>query len=375
MEPADFSRRILLAVTGLTPQIVTETLYALTIQSDPPFIPTEVHVITTAEGAERARLSLLDPKSGHFHAFCAEQGLSEKIAFPPAHIHIITDAAGRPLQDIRTPEDNLRSADFIAHHVREFCRDSKAALHVSIAGGRKSMGFFIGYSLSLFGRAQDRLSHVLVSEPFESHRDFYYPPKEGKILHDRNERPVSTADARIMLAEIPFVRLRGGIPPSLQKRDISFSEAIGLTQAGLAFVSLAFDLPARTLLCGGQAIKLPPDLFAFYLWLAVDRVANKTEDSLLVWRDRRPEEFLTLYKKIQGACSDRYEKAETALKNGFDESFIEPKISKLNRKLREALPLECSRYQIERGGKKPNTGYRLALPAGCITLPADLNPT
>lgn len=37
------------------------------------------------------------------------------------------------------------------------------------------MGFFVGYALSLFGRAQDRLSHVLVSDPFESLTDFYYP--------------------------------------------------------------------------------------------------------------------------------------------------------------------------------------------------------
>jgi len=47
-------RRILLAVTGLTPQIVTETLYALAIGCKPAWLPTEVHVITTEEGAERA---------------------------------------------------------------------------------------------------------------------------------------------------------------------------------------------------------------------------------------------------------------------------------------------------------------------------------
>jgi hypothetical protein len=38
--------------------------------------------------------------------------------------------------------------------------------------------FLLGYALlSPFGRAQDRLSHVLVSKPFESHPKFYFPPQ------------------------------------------------------------------------------------------------------------------------------------------------------------------------------------------------------
>ena len=66
-DPASYPRRILLAVTGLSPQIVTETLHALAIGNDTPFVPTEIHLITTAEGAERARLALLSDKPGWFH--------------------------------------------------------------------------------------------------------------------------------------------------------------------------------------------------------------------------------------------------------------------------------------------------------------------
>lgn len=365
----NFPRRILLAVTGLTPQVITETLYALALQTDPPFIPTEVHAITTSEGVERIRLSLLDAKGGQFHAFCAEYGLTGKIAFPPSHIHVITHAAGKPLEDIRTPEDNLRAADFIAHHVREFCRDDHAALHVSIAGGRKSMGFFAGYSLSLFGRAQDRLSHVLVSEPFESHRDFFYPPREARVLYDRSDRPVSTADARIMLADIPFVRLRGGIPHDLMERDASFSGAIGQAQAALAFVSLSFDVPSRAIHCGSRQIKLPPNLFAFYLWLATERVVNPRQDGIVTWRCVAPDAFLSIYRKVQGTQLEHYEQAVRTLKDGFDPGFIEPKISKLNALLRKALPLEHSSYSIKTVGRKPDTGCYLATPGERISLP------
>ena len=50
-------RRILLAVTGLIPQVITETHYALAVQRQPAFISTDIHRLTTHEGAEAAELS------------------------------------------------------------------------------------------------------------------------------------------------------------------------------------------------------------------------------------------------------------------------------------------------------------------------------
>jgi len=52
-------RRVLVAVTGLSPQVITETLYVLAVRRSPPWIPTEVQLITTSKGAERVRLALL----------------------------------------------------------------------------------------------------------------------------------------------------------------------------------------------------------------------------------------------------------------------------------------------------------------------------
>ena len=40
--PSEYTKRILLAVSGLTPQIVTETIYALAMRVEDPFVPTEV---------------------------------------------------------------------------------------------------------------------------------------------------------------------------------------------------------------------------------------------------------------------------------------------------------------------------------------------
>jgi CRISPR-associated protein (TIGR02584 family) len=139
-------------------------------------VPHEVHLITTATGRREAELNLLaDQKPsgelGWFHRLRADYNLSP-IRFDAEHIHVLSDAAGAPLDDIRTPADNERAADFITEIVRQLTGDEHSELHVSIAGGRKTMGYYLGYALSLFGRAQDRLSHVLVSEPFENNREF-----------------------------------------------------------------------------------------------------------------------------------------------------------------------------------------------------------
>lgn len=356
---AHYSRRILLLVTGLTPQVVTETLYALAVQAEEKFIPTEIHVISTGEGAERARLSLLDPSSGRFHELCNDYGL-HGILFAPENIHVIEDASGQPLTDIRTPEDNLRAADYIMHFVRNFCSNESSMLHVSIAGGRKSMGFFAGYALSLFGRTQDRLSHVLVNDPFESLPEFYFPPAQGRVLNSRNNRPVHTSDARIMLADIPFVRLRGGIPQNLQDKQVSFHQTVEEVQSGLHFVSLSFDLPTKSICCGGKLLKFPPLLFAFYLWLARRHITT-SGNGAVHWQEANPDDFLKVYAEIVGSMSASLEKTRCALKNGFERQFFEEKKAKINSKLEKQLPLDASFYQIAAFGEKPYKKYGLRL--------------
>jgi CRISPR-associated protein (TIGR02584 family) len=219
--PHTYPRRILLAVTGLSPQVVTETLYALVRQTPFPFVPTEIHLITTADGAERARLALLSDEPGWFHRLRQDFSLPG-IAFDEQSIHIIRTPDGRPLSDIRSPADNLLCADRITDLVREFSSDPTSALHVSISGGRKTMGFFLGYALSLFGRAQDRLSHVLVSEPFENSWNFFYPTPYENVIQTSDNKLADARNAEIGLAEIPFVALREGLPDALLDGTASF---------------------------------------------------------------------------------------------------------------------------------------------------------
>jgi CRISPR-associated protein (TIGR02584 family) len=194
--PEDYQRRILLAVTGLSPQVVTETLYGLALKRDPAWIPTEIRIVTSRLGADNVRRTLLSEDPGWFHRLREEYHLPE-IAFACDDIHIVTHGDGTPLDDIVEDRDNSAAADFITDQVRTLTADPAASLHVSIAGGRKTMGFYVGYALSLFGRAQDRLSHVLVSPPFEFLDDFYYPPLCTCMIRDRTTRRMRACTSAI----------------------------------------------------------------------------------------------------------------------------------------------------------------------------------
>lgn len=367
MNAAAFPRRILLAVTGLTPQIVTETLFALAVARSDPWLPTEIRLITTAEGAERARLALLDPKAGQFHALCREYGLSG-VAFPPENILAIRDAGGQPLADIRTPEDNTLAADALLAEVRMLCADENCALHVSIAGGRKTMGFFLGYALSLFGRPQDRLSHVLVNEPFESLRDFYFPPAAPRLLHTHDGRPIHTADARVMLAEIPFVRLRDGLPREALSRGTPFAALVAAAQEAVDPPALHFDFRKLEVRCGLRPLRLPPALFAWYAFLAECRAKGLGENGYVRDSDLDPEPYLKIYARVVGRDHPSLEAARKAMKNGLESSQFEQKRTKINRALDGALSLAAAPYKVKTQGKRPHTRYGIDLPPQRISF-------
>ena len=366
--PRTCSRRILLAVTGLSPQIVTETLYALAIATDPPFIPTEIHLVTTAEGAERARLALLSDKLGWFHRLRLDYALPP-IAFDATHIHVLRDTDGRPMSDIRSPQDNLACADFITEQVRTLTADPDTALHVSIAGGRKTMGFFLGYALSLFGRPQDRLSHVLVSEPFENTWAFFYPTPYENVIETADKKLADARDARVSLAEIPFVSLRHGLPTALLDGSARFDATVAAAQASLGPARLLIDLAAREVQAAGHRFRLPPAALAL---LAVFARRAATNEAALAaplkdvpdpaWAERYLHELRAIVGPMRDTSS-----AEYALRGGMDGSYFSSRLSKLRSALDKHLGPAASTYRIDDGGNRPHR-YRLALEAEAVQL-------
>jgi CRISPR-associated protein (TIGR02584 family) len=367
-----FDSTTLLVVSGLNPQVVTETLYALAMQQ-PPVVPREVHVLTTSEGAQRARLTLLSERPGWFRQLLADYRLGD-VTFDDEHIHVLHDRAGHPLADIRTADDNRATADQVAELVRRLTRDEATALHVSLAGGRKTLGFFAGYALGLWGRPQDSLSHVLVDEPFESSWEFFYPTPYERIIQTRDHKVVDCAEAKVTLADIPFVRLRHGLPQRLLEGRASFAEAVQAAQGHLGPPSLKLALEGQRVTAGGQEIALPPAELAFLAWFA--RRVITGEPALPCPKDGVPNQdyrdaYLREYRLIVGPLGDD-ERTRRRYRDGMTKSDFEERKSKLKRVLVDALGAAAVPYLIEGIGRNPMR-YRLRLRPSAITF-SDARP-
>ncbi|WP_295455460.1 CRISPR-associated ring nuclease Csm6 [uncultured Thiodictyon sp.] len=370
---AAYPRRVLLAVTGLSPQIVTETIYALWT-TDPALIPTEVHLITTLRGAEHARLNLLSPRIAWLEQLRREYTLPP-IQFSPDQIHVIPGPNGTALEDLRSPADNVCAADFITERVRDLTADPDSALHVSLAGGRKTMGYFAGYALSLFGRPQDRLSHVLVSPPFEGHPEFYYPTRHERPIHVNQggkEVAYDCQTAQVDLAWLPFVRLGSAQHRPLLEGRARFSDCVSVVQEALSERELVIDLHARRVRAGGRIIALPPTELAFLAWFA--RRAQTGQPPLPGITDKDAEgrgsayraAFLAELKRIDPLLDeDGKTRAAFGLRHGMLPDYFNTKNSKLNKTLRDKLGALAARpylvLQETDGG-----GYALALPPPAI---------
>jgi CRISPR-associated protein (TIGR02584 family) len=368
-KPNEYSKRLLLAVSGMSPQILTETLYAIAIaEKEIPFIPTEIHLISTLEGARRANLELLHPQTGKFHQLCADYGLTA-IEFNEHNIYTIEDKAGTPLNDIKTPEDNEAAADFITNIVNKLTNDNETALHVSIAGGRKTMGYYLGYALSLYGRVQDRLSHVLISENYEGLQDFFYPTPESHVIYDRNHNPLDTQKAQVMLAQIPFVQLRNGIPSHLLGGKIGFSESIALARSFENKPRLQIDKKARCVYANSVKVKMTNVNFSFYLWMIEQTVYKKQvikrpydldAKNLKPATNNYVDDFLKIYKSH--STEGEWEKVSKMDKDGMSKLWISERITAVKKAFENVLESSAANfYCVQSEGNNSNRSYKINL--------------
>lgn len=338
----------------MTPQVVTETLYALSTLPD-PFFPTDVHVVTTTHGQQRISLELLGDEQPWFSFLYRDYDFPQP-AFDSRNIHVLRSGS-TPLDDIRTEEENLAAADGIAEHIRTFTADPDCALHVSIAGGRKSMSYFAGAALSLYGRPQDRLSHVLVSDAYEGNSQFFYPSPRQRVIYNRDHRPLNAADATVTLADIPFVRLRQWLPAELLRFQRPFADAIEQLRAALEPQILTIDLLQRTVSIGDRHSLAPYAELAFFLWvLSRQRRGIPLQCPGEVEDPELGPEFETIYMQVHGDTS-KSSRTRKALRNGMDRSYFLQRRSRWNRFLQRHFGPATSGFHVQSVGKRGDTAY------------------
>jgi len=344
-------REVFVFVTGTSPQVITETIYAL-IHSKSPIIPDEIYVITTAQGKKAIEKFLW--RKGILESFIQEFNLP-RFELKKENILIPKNKQGQEIEDICTQEDNEAIADLITSLIRDRSKDSHVRLHCSIAGGRKTMSFYLGSALQLFGRPWDKLYHVIVPPEFESHPEFFYKPKKDRLLKiitkDGQKLTINTSQAKITLADLPFIRLGG----KLNFKGKCFRELVaeGQREIDLAAIQpeLQVNLAERLIIFGDKSFHLSPSLLyvlAVFLKQKTDHCHHPNKAYCLDCRDCFGElleifsgEKLVQYSKLYGKIVGNHPwKIRTFLEKwptGLPIELCRQYISKLNRELKENI--------------------------------------
>jgi len=365
-------REILVAVAGLTPQVITETLYYLTQVRDPPVGIAEIHILTTQPGRERILTDLLTPDRGRFYTFCTEYDVDPTgIAFDGDHIHVLTDAASVPLEDIRTAADSAAVADQILAFIRRLADDPTTRLHCSLAGGRKTLSVLLGFALQLYGRAQDTLLHVLIREDLEGHPEFFYPPNRSHLVKTRNGQMVEAHRVQVEVAEIPYVRLREKLATDMSHMISGFAPTIDRLQRTLDTLPdlppLVIEPAARKVGIGTIEIPLEPMEIVLYTQLALAKMQREGRgDGFLSVRELngKRDAMLRRYERLYGPYSGHVENLRQAWEKRIPPARLRSRFSKISRKIRQAVPrnIDVESYVVTSDRRYGATCYGLRLP-------------
>lgn len=218
-------RIVLVSAMGTSPAVLTNTVWGLAHQK-PSIVPDEIVVFITKSGKELLIQRLFDDGVWNEMRSNLKREKIEidgKLVFGATSIRVIPDAEGNEIDDLRTGDDNLRAADFMLSQLRQYTEDSETELHVSIAGGRKTMSALLFSCMTLLGRECDKVYHVLLPQDLEQGAppEFFYPEPGKTFVSKGTTKKLKAKEISTELFEVPFVRMRGwyqekfnAIPPS-----------------------------------------------------------------------------------------------------------------------------------------------------------------
>jgi len=291
--------RVLIVVSGMSPAVITETVYALATES-PRWVPHRILVITTEVGREQTINALFDGERGRFAQLCREQALGE-VEFGPDTI-LVPSINGAAVKDVVDEATSKEMGNLIVRVIAEQTAIENTQVHVSIAGGRKTMSYFAGQALTMLGRPADAISHVLVNKPFEGHPEFFFKPIAPVTLtyRDVNGKSLfkSTSTAEIRLAKIPFLPLRKHLPTDIVEGAKDYE--LLLSAAKLAFnggKKMRIDVASGLVHCGNATVRPEPSTLAFLLALARTREADGGTFRRHA-TDQDVERFLSAYRSV-----------------------------------------------------------------------------
>lgn len=365
---------ILISMIGLTPQILTEALYAFYIRQIEIH---EIHVITTREGKNRILLHLIGNQDGQYYKFLDEYGINmESIKFFPDNLHVLRDDDGRELDDINSIKDNEILFRTTFNLVKELTNNDTNRIFFLIAGGRKTMSACLTVAAQFYGRKHDKLYHILVSSEFENCKDFFYPPRNSRLIEltdIKGEKYFKdTKYAIIELIELPLISIRDKILSKLQDDNFDPLKLLDIASE-IEKEKLILDLKESKIIYLNKSLNISPIYLSLYVYFAEKKLTCKSNSSsCLDCKDcyidistilNETKNIEVIYSKIVNKCKTNTKKTliSKTLKELNADDFNSLK-SSINKQLRNYFGYSVSKkIEITSIGKRPNKIYGIEI--------------
>lgn len=282
-------RIILVSAMGTSPAVLTNMVWGLAHQKH-SIVPDEIVVFITKSGKELLIQRLFDDGVWNEMRSNLKREKIEidgKLVFGATSIRVIPDAEGNEIEDLRTGDDNLRAADFMLSQLRQYTEDSETELHVSIAGGRKTISALLFSCMTLLGREQDKVYHVLLPPVFEQGVEppFFFPEPGVTYTAKATGKKYKANKVQSELFEVPFVRMRGwyqdkfkDIPPSYRTL---ISKVQTIAPPAVTYPEIEIDAWNGWATLNGQQVPMSRPCFAMLLLLASGVDAKEHHKRLL----------------------------------------------------------------------------------------------
>ena len=285
------NRTVLVLGMGTSPAVLTETVWALAHQEQ-PVVPDEIEVITTSSGKSALQHAILEGAPSVMDRLKAalrkeKIDIDDRLVFGRASIKVIPDADGNEASDLRTGADNLRAADFMLGELRKYSECNDTTIHCSIAGGRKTMSALLFSCMSLVGREQDKVYHVLLPPEFEGGVEpaFYFPEPGKTYVATKTGKKYKANKVQSELFEVPYVRMRGwyqekfkSFPPTYRTL---ISEVQNVAPPAVAYPEIEIDVLNGWVKVDGEFASMSKTCFAMLYLLASGCPVNNLHRKLL----------------------------------------------------------------------------------------------
>lgn len=281
-------RVILVSGMGTTPAVLTNTVWGLAHQQH-PIVPDEIVVFITKSCKELLVQKLFD--DGVWNAMLSnlkrEKIMVEgKLVFGETSIRVIPDVAGNEINDLRTGDDNLRAADFMLSQLRQYTEDSGTELHVSIAGGRKTMSALLFSCMTLLGRECDKVYHVLLPQELEQGAtpEFFYPEPGKTFVSKGSAKRLKAKQIKTELFEVPFVRMRGWYQEKFKAIPPNYRTLVSRIQTvaprAVAYPEISIDIQSGSVAVNGESVTMSRTCFALLVVIASGCPVRDLHDQL-----------------------------------------------------------------------------------------------